>query len=81
MSKLPEITAHECVNCGERVRGIFGRWACPHCKTNSPYTEPPQEYAAQLTNEPLRLSGDQRPHHTCGEVHCVCPRLMTPRSK
>ncbi|EME96313.1 hypothetical protein J7W19_28115 [Streptomyces mobaraensis NBRC 13819 = DSM 40847] len=71
---LPEITEHECTGCGKAVKGIFGRWACPDCKTSSPYREPPGAYAAELRNgvaprrDPLR-------HHVCGEVACVCPRL------
>ncbi|MBH1937518.1 hypothetical protein I5Q34_25155 [Streptomyces sp. AV19] len=71
---LPEITEHECTNCGKSVKGIFGRWACTACNTSSPYTEPPAPYAAELVNgtaprrDPLR-------HHLCGEVRCICPRL------
>ncbi|MFC5720473.1 hypothetical protein ACFP1Z_09905 [Streptomyces gamaensis] len=71
---LPEITEHVCTNCGAEVNGIFGRWSCTRCRTNSPYVEPPAAYARQLDNgtSPRR---DPLPHHLCGEIRCVCPRL------
>ncbi|PKV89804.1 hypothetical protein BX283_7449 [Streptomyces sp. TLI_146] len=79
MTQLPEVTEHECTNCGNAVKGLFGRWSCPKCKTSSPYVEPPEEYTAQLVNTPFRAG--ERPHHTCGEIHCVCPMLGSPRRK
>lgn len=75
---LPEITEHECTNCGAPVKGLFGRWSCIGCHTSSPYKEPPAAYTASLVNEPVRRR--ERPHHVCGELHCVCPRLSRPRN-
>ncbi|MEU3756393.1 hypothetical protein AB0H17_27140 [Streptomyces olivoreticuli] len=49
LSGPPYYTTDECSNCHTTVLGIHGRWACPHCGECSPYTEPPEGWASEIT--------------------------------
>ncbi|MEV4436929.1 hypothetical protein [Streptomyces sp. NPDC049585] len=35
------------------MHGIYGRWACGACGACSPYSEPPEGWATEITAEEL----------------------------
>ncbi|GAA2708136.1 hypothetical protein GCM10010315_04010 [Streptomyces luteosporeus] len=50
---IPYYTTHSCTGCGADVHGIYGRWACGACGACSPYSEPPEGWATEITAEEL----------------------------
>ncbi|GAA0423990.1 hypothetical protein [Streptomyces luteireticuli] len=49
----PYYTTDTCAGCGAIVHGIHGRWTCAACGTCSPYQEPPEGWASEITQEEL----------------------------
>ncbi|MEU2869962.1 hypothetical protein AB0H73_34280 [Streptomyces olivoreticuli] len=49
----PYHTTDTCSGCGSVVQGIHGRWTCPNCGACSPYQEPPEGWATEITAEEL----------------------------
>ena len=49
----PYFTVGTCTGCGEEVQGLHGRWTCSCCGANSPYLDPPEGWATEITAEEL----------------------------
>ncbi|MEU1373865.1 hypothetical protein ABZ442_09395 [Streptomyces triculaminicus] len=47
----PYYTTDTCAGCGAVVHGIHARWTCAACGACSPYQEPPEGWATEITPE------------------------------